>query len=248
MARVTFEWSPPPEFLDLQPHQVDVWRICLDLESATIKQLESTLSADESQRAARFRFPNDKRSYIVAHGGLREILVRYLLCEPGKLSFSTGEYGKPTLENHNLEFNLSHSGEFALIAVSQACRIGVDVERHRPDLEHEKIAHRFFSPNEVTELLALPPEKRAPGFFNCWTRKEAYIKAHGLGLSMALDSFDVSLTPNEPTFLRATRPNPKEAFRWTLVSLQVGSGYAGAVAVDGQNLEFRLWDWNTTIQ
>jgi len=248
MARVKSEWCSPPDFLDLEPHQVDIWRISLDLPPATVKRLESTLSTDEAKRAARFYFAEGKRRHIIAHGCLRDILTRYLNCEPDQLNFSANEYGKPVLEDHELEFNLSHSGDFALIAVTQKCRVGVDVEHHRPDLEHEKIARRYFSPNEVAELMALPPGQRIIGFFNCWTRKEAYIKAHGLGLSLPLDSFDVTLIPNEPATLRATRPNLEETVRWTLVSLEVGSGYAGALAVEGQDLEFRLWDWNTTIR
>jgi len=248
MARVTSEWLPPPDFVDLEPQQVDVWRICLDLPTATVKQLESILSADECQRAARFHFPEGSNHYIVAHGSLREILSRYLHCEPSQLNFSTNEYGKPELEDYQLEFNLSHSGDFALVAVSQNCKVGVDVERHRPDLEHEKIANRFFSPNEINELMVLPPDLRTTGFFNCWSRKEAYIKAQGLGLSLPLDSFDVSLAPGEPAILRAIRPNPDEATCWTLVSLQVESGYAGAVAIEEQNLEIRLWDWGKIIQ
>jgi 4'-phosphopantetheinyl transferase len=109
-------------------------------------------------------------------------------------------------------------------------------------MEHESIASRFFSPHEVSELMALQSLERELAFFHCWTRKEAYIKAHGLGLSLPLESFDVSLAPHEPAILRATRPDRQEATHWTLASPEVDSGYAAAVAVDGQGLEFRLWD------
>jgi 4'-phosphopantetheinyl transferase len=239
-------WSQPPEILDLQPDQVDVWRISLDLPPASVKLLESALSADESQRAARFHFPGDRQRFIAAHGCLRDILARYLNCAPGQLNFSTNRYGKPALEEHNLEFNLSHSGDFALVAITQRCKVGVDVERVRPDLEFERIASRYFSQDEISELMNVPSDQRTVAFFNCWTRKEAYIKAQGLGLSLPLESFDVSLTPDEPAILRATRPDPGEAARWTLLSMQVDPGYAAAVAVEGNNLEFRLWDWKTS--
>ena len=238
-------WSLPPDQLDLEPLQVDVWRIFLDLPTASVKLLESTLSADESQRAARFHFQKDRNRYIASHGCLRDVLARYLGCELGQLNFSTNEYGKPALDGHNLEFNLSHSGDFALIAVTRERNIGVDVERIRADMEHENIASRFFSPNEVSELRALPPEQMELAFFHCWTRKEAYIKAQGLGLSLPLESFDVSLTPNEPAILRATRPDPQEAVRWRLLSLEVDAYYSAAVAVEGQELEIRFWDWKT---
>jgi len=236
-------WSHPPDILELQPDQVDVWRICLNLPNPTVKFLESTLSADESRRAARFHFPAARDRYITAHGGLRDILARYLNCEPAQLRFSSNQYGKPALKDHQLEFNLSHSGEFALIAVTQGHKVGVDVERVRSDLEFERITKRFFSQNEISELMAVPPDQRQIAFFDCWTRKEAYIKAQGLGLSLPLESFDVSLTPNEPAMLRATRPDSGEASYWTLFSMEVDPCYAAAVAVEGKNLKFRLWDW-----
>jgi 4'-phosphopantetheinyl transferase len=223
---------------------VDVWRIRLDLPVATVEILESVLSADEAQRAARFRFPADRQRYVVAHGCLRDILSRYLHSEPDSLSFSANQYGKPALKSHKLEFNLSHSGDFALVGVTLNRDIGVDVERFRTEMEIERIAHRFFSQNEVAELMSFSPEDRQIAFFNGWTRKEAYIKAHGIGLSHPLDSFDVSLS--EPAILRAVRPHPGEAPRWTLLSLPVGLGYSGAVAVFGNNLKFRLWDWNSS--
>jgi len=244
MADTERVWTPAPDVLDLGSHQVDIWRVPLDLQSAAVKSLASTLSVDESQRAARFHFPEDRVRYIIAHGSLRIILSRYLNCGPNQLSFSVNEFGKPALDSHNLEFNLSHSGDFALIAVSGEQKVGVDVERIRSDMELESMARRFFSPDEVSELMALPPEERDIGFFNCWTRKEAYIKAQGLGLSLPLDSFDVSLTSNEPAILRATRPNPMEAARWTLVSMDVETNYAAAVAVEMQGVEFRLWIFN----
>jgi 4'-phosphopantetheinyl transferase len=241
-------WVQPPDIPDLQPHQVDVWRISLDLPPASVKSLESNLSADESQRAAHFHFPVGRKHYIVAHGVLRDLLARYLHCKPSHLSFSTNDYGKPALNNHKLEFNLSHSREFALIAITQKRNVGVDVERIRSNLEHESIARRFFSPNEVAELMALPLEQKEVAFFNGWTRKEAYIKAQGLGLSLPLDSFDVSLTPHESAMLRATRPDAQVALDWVLLSLEVDPNYTGALAVEGQGLEFRFWDWNTVIR
>jgi 4'-phosphopantetheinyl transferase len=237
-------WTSPPDTLDLEVDQVDVWRVSLNLESDSVKLIESALSADESTRAARFHFPTDRDRFMVAHRSLRDILGRYLLCEPDELTFSVNQYGKPALNDHKLEFNLSHSCDFALIAITQGRKVGVDVERIRSDMELENIASRNFSKNENSELMALPLEQRVTGFFNCWTRKEAYIKAHGLGLSLPLEDFDVSLTPNEPAILRATRPDQQEAARWSLRSLEVNPNYAGALVVEGMDLEFRLWDWH----
>ena len=240
-------WSPAPDVLDLEPHQVDIWRVSLNLPTATVKIIETLLSADEFQRATRFHFPVDRDRYIVAHTSLRGILARYLHCEPHQLSFTTGEYGKPALiSNEGIDFNLAHSGDYALIAITRGRKVGVDVEHIRQDMELENIAHRYFSQREVTELLALPPEQREDAFFKCWTRKEAYIKAQGLGLSLPLESFDVSLTPDEPAILRATRPASWEAARWVLLPVEVDAHYAAAVAIENAtSLEFRLLDWNT---
>lgn len=239
-------WSHPLDDLDLQSHQVDIWRVSLDPSPDSLRDFESTLSADESQRASRFRFAADRDRFIAAHVCLRNILARYLHLEPGELNFSTREYGKPSLVNDpKLEYNLSHSGDYALIAIARERKVGVDVERIRQDMELESIASRYFSTIEVSELMVLPTEQRETAFFNCWTRKEAYIKAHGLGLSLPLDSFDVSLAPNEPAVLRATRPDSTTASRWTLLSLDVDSDYKGALAVEGTKLEFRFWDWTS---
>lgn len=237
-------WWHAPDDLQLQPRQTDIWRVILDLPTDSTELLALSLSVDESRRAARFHFPADRDRFIIAHAGLRDILSRYLHCEPHQIDFSTRRYGKPALlSDTGINFNLSHSGGYALIAVASERKIGIDVERIRQEMELESLARRYFSQREVSELMALPPQQRTPAFFNCWTRKEAYIKAHGLGLSLPLDSFDVSLAPGEPVILRATRPNPQEALRWTLKHLEVDPGYSAALAVEGQDLEFGLWDW-----
>jgi 4'-phosphopantetheinyl transferase len=237
-------WTLPPSPIELGLHQVDIWRVSLGPVRDSAQWAESTLSADETERAARFHFDADRRRFILAHACLRDILSRYLHCEPGHIIFSTNEYGKPVLTPHNsLDFNLSHSGDYVLIAVALERKVGVDVEHFRLNLEHEKIARRSFSRVEYEEVSAIPHEQKVIAFFNCWTRKEAYIKAHGWGLSLPLDSFDVSLAPDEPVVLRATRSDPNEARKWTLLSLDVHPEHAGALAVEGAGMEFRLWDW-----
>ena len=240
-------WSHPPDDLRLKHHQVDIWRAFLDLSTAPIRSFESSLSADETERAARYHFSRDRDRFILAHECLRDILARYLQREPEQLCFSKGKFGKPVLlTGTGIEFNLSHSGDYVLIVVTCELTAGIDVERVREDIEIEKIAGRYFSQREVSELMELHPEQRLRAFFYGWTRKEAYIKAHGLGLSLPLDSFDVSLAPTEEAIIRATRPDPDEASCWTLLPLDVDIAYAGAVAVKGQGLEFRYWDWNLT--
>lgn len=241
-------WKTPPDGLNLQSRHVDVWRIHLNLELDSVKSFESTLSEDEFQRASNFHFDKDRDRYIIAHFSLRNILGRYLGTEPAQLEFSIDQHGKPSLLKHKLEFNLSHSGSFALVAVTLNRIIGVDVERMREGISSLSIARQYFSPAEIVELETVPADQKETAFFACWTRKEAFIKAKGLGLSLPLDSFDVSLTPDEPAILRAVRPQPQEAARWTLLSLDVAPRHAGAVAVENaelkvQDFKFRLWDW-----
>lgn len=241
-------WTRPRADQDLQKQHVDIWRVFLDVASDSVHSAESTLSADESERASRFHFAEDRQRFILAHASLRRILSRYLRREPQEIIFSANKYGKPLLTEGNIEFNLSHSGDYALVAVSRERNVGVDIEKIRSDIEIENLASRYFSPREISELTALPPEQRMHAFFHCWTRKEAYIKAQGLGLSLPLDSFDVALALGSAAILRATRPDPNEAARWSLRSLDVDSEYAAAAAVEGRELEFRFFNWHVAAR
>jgi 4'-phosphopantetheinyl transferase len=241
-------WSYPPDDLEFRPHFVDIWRVSVNVLADSRNRLASILAAEEVARAARFHFAVDRDRFIAAHGCLRDILTRYLHCEPGQLNFSTGKYGKPALiSNEGLDFNLSHSGDYALIAITERRNVGVDVELMRERISPQAIARRFFSQAEVAELQALPLEQQEAAFFRCWTRKEAYIKAQGLGLALSLESFDVSLSPHDPAVLRATRPDFKEASRWTLLHLDIAPCYQAAAAVENiaaePALHVRLWDW-----
>ncbi len=237
-------WAIPPADVALTTNQADIWRINLTVDPDLVQSAFTYLSADEAQRASRFHFETDRDHFVVAHACLRRILARYLPNEPRSINFSVNEYGKPFLPNREVQFSLSHSGEYALVGVIRERNIGVDVEQIRTGIEIESLAGRYFSPLEVSEWMALPPEQRTLGFFNGWTRKEACIKAQGMGLSLPFDSFDVSLAPDEPAVLRATRPDPHEAARWTLLSLDIDSDHAGAAAVDGERLNFNFWGWN----
>ncbi len=130
----------------------------------------------------------------------------------------------------------------ALYAITRHMEIGVDVERVRSDFEYEEIAERFFSANEVAMLRTIPAEKKLETFYNCWSRKEAYIKAHGKGLSLPLDSFDVSFAPWSPSISLINKDEPQESSRWTLLDLKPGPGYVGALAVKGVGCRLRFWD------
>jgi 4'-phosphopantetheinyl transferase len=179
------------------------------------------------------------------------ILGRYLQREPERLRFSYSAHGKPSLTREagdpDLRFNLSHSHELVLYAVTCGREVGVDLEQIRPAVAQEQIAERFFAEREVAALRALAPSLQPPAFFHCWTRKEAYIKARGQGLAIRLDQFEVSLAPGEPAALLAVNGSRLEAARWTLRDLAPGPGYAGAVAAEGQDWQLRCWEWPSEI-
>jgi 4'-phosphopantetheinyl transferase len=174
------------------------------------------------------------------------ILAAYLSADPAELSFSYSKKEKPSLgaahAGSGVTFNISHSGGIALLAFARRREIGVDVEQIRSDFDLEAIARRFFSAHERQELFALPPEERANAFFRCWTRKEAYIKATGDGLSLPLTQFDVSINASNEKALLATRPDRSEAERWQLREAPAGPGFVAALCVRGQDWKLKQWN------
>lgn len=224
-------WTEAPQSPSLEAGTVHVWRISLDQQDETLERFRRTLEPDELDRAGRFHFEKHRRHFVVARGFLRSVVARYLETQPESLRFAYGEYGKPALATeHVLRFNLSHSHEVALLAVALDAELGVDVEHIRADFASEDIARRFFSRAEVEVFNALPREEQVAAFFRCWTRKEAYIKAIGKGLSQALDEFDVTLGPGASAEL--LRAADDDASRWVLRDVDVGEGYAAALMVE----------------
>jgi 4'-phosphopantetheinyl transferase len=240
-------WSLPPKTLLLGENEVHVWQASLELPSSQVQRLEHNLSEEELERAERFHFKRHRSHFIAARGLLRIILGSYLKTDPGNLRFRYGPKGKPELAGKTgqrpLRFNVSHSHGLALYAVTHDRRIGVDVERIRPDVAGEKIAERFFSPREAATLRELPASVRQEAFYTCWTRKEAYLKAVGEGITLRLDQFEVSVTPGEPAVLLSINGDPKEASYWSLKGLGPGPGYVGALAVKGHGWDLRCWRW-----
>jgi len=224
-------WAAAPEPPSLEAGTVDVWRVALDQPDDKLDRFQRMLEPDELNRASRFHFEKHRRHFIMARGFLRAVIGRYLEMQPEALRFSYGAYGKPALASeHALRFNLSHSHEVALLAVALGAELGVDVEHIRADFASEEIARRFFSRAEVEVFNALPKDEQVAAFFRCWTRKEAYIKAIGKGLSQALDAFDVTLAPDAaPELLRAEDDDPS---RWLLTDINAGAGYAAALAIE----------------
>jgi 4'-phosphopantetheinyl transferase len=240
-------WENPPEWLTLDPAEVHVWRCRLDLDAAGLGRLWETLSIDEQDRAGRYHFPKDRDAFIAARGMLRGILSRYLGRAPEALRFEYGPHGKPCLPRdeteERLRFNLTHSHGLALCAVADRRELGVDIEYQRPELADTAIAERFFSAREVATLRSLPPGLQQAAFFACWTRKEAYLKAAGGGLTIPLDRVEVTLAPGEPATLLCTEAGPVDARRWSVRELWPGAGYTAALVVEGQDWQLRCWKW-----
>lgn len=235
--------------------EVHAWAVPVDLPPAPPEALRSVLSADERERADRFRFEDDRRRYIVGRGVLRVLLGRCTGIEPQRLAFGYGAHGKPALAEPGgplpLEFNVSHSGRWVLIGVTRGRVLGVDLERIRPVADLEAIAARHFTAAEAARILSLHGERRTAAFFACWTRKEACVKAEGAGLSKPLDRFEVSVLP-EDTIGRVHVGGARGRTHWILWSLLPEPGYLAAVvagAPDGA-LVPRKWssagveDWS----
>ena len=221
-------------------HEAHLWRLDLDAEPGEARAPD-VLNEEERARAARFHFERDRRRFVAGRAALRRILGAYLDRAPADLVFTLGRHGKPALENLGLEFNLSHSGGCGLLAVTRGRRVGVDVEHVRADFAGEDIARRFFAPAEVEALAASAPDQYATGFFRCWTRKEAYVKARGDGLSLALDRFEVPLDPAATRAVASCLDDPSECWRWSLREVVPAPGYLGALVVEGDGWTLRAY-------
>lgn len=217
--------------------EVHLWRVDLDAVAVAETRWQRILADDELERAKTFRFSRDRRYFTATRALLRILLGSYVECNPEKLTFAYEEKRKPFLKSCHgsdpVEFNLSHSGSRALLAFARGRKVGVDIEQMRNNLEYEVLALRFFSPAEQKELSALGLSEKCRGFFRCWTRKEAYIKATGAGLSLPLGEFDVSLAAGVQSALLATRPHPGDAKLWSLREVPAGEGYEAALCVQG---------------
>jgi 4'-phosphopantetheinyl transferase len=218
--------------LELSPREVHLWIVRLEAVEDNFARAFSWLSPDETDRAARFRFEKHRRAYVLGRAVLRALTANYLHIAPTDVTFTYGPKGKPALAGARcpLCFNVSNSGDLAAYAFTLDCEIGVDVEHRRRMVDIEPIARRFFAPAEVEELMGLPETDRQEGFFNCWTRKEAYIKALGDGLSVPLDSFQVTLQPGVPARMIRLDGSAEAAEHWTLHAFTPAPDYAGAIA------------------
>ena len=229
-------------------NEVHVWRVFLDSTTFEIENLLGILSTDELERAGRFHFEKDQKRFIVARGILRKILGRYLEIKPNKLRFEYTSHGKPVLATNSgydtLRFNLSHSDAFALYAVTRDRNIGIDIERVRDDIDVEQIARRYFSQNEISSLERIHKNKRSEGFFKYWTRKEAFIKATGQGISFPMEQCDVTLISGKDLSPITLPGDKREGSCWYGQDLFPGCGYAAAIVVEGGDWDLSCWHYS----
>jgi 4'-phosphopantetheinyl transferase len=223
---------------------LDIWSAPLDLSAALVDDFFATLSADERQRAARFGTEQLRSRFIAGRGRLRAILAQYLEAVPAEIQFEYEGRGKPALakpwKSRGLHFNLSHSHGWALLAVADR-EVGADVEQLRPMQNMERLVERYFGDAEIAQWRQLPQDARPLGFFHGWTRKEAWLKAVGSGLSFPLDQVQVSLAPDRPARFLSIRHDLHEASQWWLDSFTPAAGYVAAVAMRGKPTNVRFW-------
>lgn len=234
--------------LHLPSDEVHVWRIPLVVPAHELEALATLLAPAELDRAGRFRAAVHRDAFIAGRGAQRRILARYTGVPAAEIRYRESPYGKLALDGRaaeqDLRFNVSNSGALALLAIARGRELGVDLEQLKPMPDATEIAGRFFSAPENAVFAALERAEREAAFFRCWTRKEAYVKAVGEGLSMPLDRFDVAFAPGEPPRLLATRGDPGEAARWRMAAVDPGPDYVSALAVAGDGWRLRAFDWS----
>jgi 4'-phosphopantetheinyl transferase len=241
-------WPSAPNCFDLGADEVHVWCASLQQSPEQVAHFARILSAEERERAQRTRHAPARHEFIVVRGLLRTILADYLNVDTGALAFCFGPTGKPALvepaDALPLYFNVSHSHELTLIAVTRRGEVGVDVEQLRPFANDLDLAERFFSPREATTLRALPAEQRVEAFFHAWTRKEAFLKASAHGLTYGLDRVEVTLCHHEPARFLRIDGEEHLARPWSLHHLTPATGYVGALAMNAHDYRLVCWHWD----
>jgi 4'-phosphopantetheinyl transferase len=237
----------PPLRPELRRDEIQLWRIPLDLPADEVSRLRSVLAPAEQMQAARFRFARDERRFIVRRAVRRQLLASVLEVPPQRLELGTGDNGKPLINTANtvapLKFNCSHSGDWALIAMTRASELGVDLEQQHDLPDAEELAKNYFSPREIQAWTALPATRKRQAFFDGWSRKEAFLKAIGLGLAFPLNRFSVSLAPDQPPALLEVDGDAAAAKKWFLIALEVVPGFSAALVHAAGDFKIVPCDW-----
>lgn len=244
---MTSSWPFRKRPNDLGDAVAHLWVVALDLVPEKLPDFRSILSSDERERASRFLSDVDARRYMAARASLRSLLGAYVGIEPARLRFTYDEFGKPCLggeaQGTSVCFSVSHTVDLGLFGFVREHRIGIDLEHVRPDIDVESLAKNHFSPNEFQKLRLLSSDQQLEAFFCCWTRKEAYLKGRGEGMSYGLDRVEVSLSHGEPVAVLRTADDPDVSRRWTLEHLTPATGYLGAAAVETDRVTFQCFQW-----
>jgi 4'-phosphopantetheinyl transferase len=236
------------QIVPLSPEIPHIWVVELSVAEGSLVAYYGLLSKDERNRAARFKFNKDRNKYIICRGALRELSAKYLKMNPKEIVFEYSEFGKPKFTHKtSVRFNVSHSGDFALIGFIENHSIGVDIELIKYDFDVLEIAHNFFSRKEMEALQGMPINLQHIGFFRCWTRKEAFIKAEGSGLSFPLNSFAVSIHADESAVLLETDWDKEEKEKWELYPFVPVHNYRAAMAVKGKINSVVVNEWQHTM-
>jgi 4'-phosphopantetheinyl transferase len=241
------QWLTPPEQLILANDEVHIWRLYINSEFSNIQYLKGILSNEERTKAEGFYFKIDQWRYIIVRAILRIILAKYLCLEPEQIRFNYGTHDKPALSDvlktHRVNFNLSHSQNIALYVIVCDREVGIDIENIRTDLDVLGIAEHWFSQREAAVIRELSSDAQKKAFFTIWTRKEAYLKAKGVGLAQ-LNGFEVLLHLGELTILMSSEEDSHEPSLWKLEDLAVDPDYAATVAVEGKTWTPKFWQWS----
>ena len=249
---MTIDFTPSWQTIEtpclLQPGDIHLWSVPLEISADNQEILFGLLAEDERRRARRYLFDDDRRRFIACRGRLRRILAGYLGKQPRQVAFQYTGLGKPALDDASnasppLFFNVSHSGELALVAITHEGELGADVERQRSLRDMQGLATRFFSQQESSGLFRMAPEFQPTAFFRIWTRKEAILKATGKGLTYPLHRLTVSFGDDDPPALLSLGDDPDEAGAWTLQHLVPQSDYVAAIATRFHPTRMQYWLW-----
>lgn len=239
------QWPSCPDIPPLTGEDVHVWATSLAVAPAVLETFAATLSPDETARANKFKFDKHRNRFIAGRGALRAILARYLNTAAADLRFAYSENGKPALTGDfgGIHFNLAHTEDLALVAVTRIGLIGVDVEAVRPVKNVDELVARFFSKRENELFQKVPEEQKPAAFFNLWTRKEALLKATGEGITRSLSLVEVSFLPGEPARLLAISGDEKKAGEWSVRDFSPVAGFVGAIAIRARDVRLSRWKW-----
>lgn len=250
-------WHPPAKkFPVLGPETAHVWRVPLEdaMTGKVISRCRRILAPDEIERAQAFQTPSTGNQFILYRGALRLLLSRYTRYWPGRIRYTHGPHGKPSLAHPrffpsgtDLEFSISHSGDYALIGITRGRPFGLDIERLRPIADAGEQIERFFTPTESADFNALPPEHQPHGFFNCWTRKKSFVRALGEGFAQTMPRCEVTLVPGKPPKLRRHALLPGDEARWMMFSFEPASGYTAAISIMSTRADLSFRDFSFDI-